>query len=70
MFVATAVCFWWGLVYGRYGRAGYGATVAYVMPAGTLLTALGLALFMAWMGKAARREKPVAAGRAPEGGMT
>lgn len=29
-FVATAVCFWWGLVYGRYGRAGYGAAVLYV----------------------------------------
>lgn len=26
-FVGTAVCFWSGLVYGRYGRAGYGASV-------------------------------------------
>ena len=24
-FVATAALFWWGLVHGRYGRAGYGA---------------------------------------------
>ena len=30
MFVATAVCFWWGLVYGRYGRAAYGASVLFV----------------------------------------
>lgn len=30
MFVGSAVCFWWGLVYGRYGRAGYGAAAFYV----------------------------------------
>jgi putative membrane protein len=30
MFVGTSVLFWWGLVYGRYGRAGYGASVFYV----------------------------------------
>ena len=29
-FVATAVLFWWGLVYGRYGRAAYGASALYV----------------------------------------
>jgi putative membrane protein len=29
-FVATSVCFWWGLVYGRYGRAAYGASALYV----------------------------------------
>jgi putative membrane protein len=29
-FVATAVFFWWGLVYGRYGRAAYGASVLWV----------------------------------------
>lgn len=29
-FVGTSVLFWWGLVYGRYGRAGYGASVFYV----------------------------------------
>lgn len=29
-FVATAVFFWWGLVYGRYGRLGYGASVLFV----------------------------------------
>jgi putative membrane protein len=30
VFVGTSVLFWWGLVYGRYGRAGYGASVFYV----------------------------------------
>lgn len=29
-FVGTALLFWWGLVYGRYGRAAYGASVLYV----------------------------------------
>jgi putative membrane protein len=29
-FVATAMLFWWGLVYGRYGRAGYGLSVLFV----------------------------------------
>jgi putative membrane protein len=30
IFVGTSALFWWGLVYGRYGRAGYGASVFYV----------------------------------------
>jgi putative membrane protein len=30
MFVGTAVLFWWGLIYGRYGRAAYGASALYV----------------------------------------
>lgn len=30
MFVGAAVLFWWGIVYGRYGRAGYGAAALYV----------------------------------------
>jgi putative membrane protein len=29
-FVGTAALFWSGLIYGRYGRAGYGASVFYV----------------------------------------
>ncbi len=29
-FFATAVLFWWTLVHGRYGRAGYGVGVAFV----------------------------------------
>lgn len=108
-FVGTAICFWWGLVYGRYGRVGYGAGVFYVfttvvhsgilgalvtfagtplypiyaapsaalgvdplgdqqvagllmwVPAGLVLTLLGLALFAAWMGEAERRSNTTAA---------
>jgi putative membrane protein len=30
MFVGTSMLFWWGLIYGRYGRAGYGASAFYV----------------------------------------
>ena len=100
MFVSTSVLFWWGLVYGRYGRAGYGAAVFYVfttaihtgilgalltfapspmygiyatpghhdplgdqqlaglvmwIPAGLLLTMIGVALFAAWLGESERR---------------
>jgi putative membrane protein len=29
-FMGTAVLFWWGLVYGRYGRVGYGVSVLFV----------------------------------------
>ena len=29
-FVGTAVLFWWGLIYGRYGRAAYGASAFFV----------------------------------------
>jgi cytochrome c2 len=105
MFVGTSALFWWGLLYGRYGRAGYGAAVFYVfttavhtgilgalvtfagtpiypsygptslaygtdpladqqvagllmwVPAGLILTFLGLALFVAWLGEADRRVK-------------
>ena len=105
MFVATAALFWWGMLSGRYGRAGYGAAVFYVfttvvhtgllgamltlapvplypiyataaarnghdaledqqlagllmwIPAGTILTALGIALCAAWLGEAARRQR-------------
>jgi putative membrane protein len=114
MFVGTAALFWWGMVYGRYGRAGYGAAVFYVftttvhtgllgailtlahsplypeyaataaahgmdpledqqlaglimwVPAGLVLTMLGIALFVAWLGEAERRarqaEAPAAGG--------
>ena len=105
MFVGTAVVFWYGMLYGRYGRAGYGAAVFYVfttavhtgilgaivtfartplysvylapaashginalgdqqvaglvmwIPAGLVLTTLGIALFAAWLGEAERRER-------------
>jgi putative membrane protein len=100
MFVSTSVLFWWGLIYGRYGRAGYGAAVFYVfttaihtgilgalltfapsplygvyatpghhdplgdqqlaglvmwIPAGLLLTMMGVGLFAAWLGESERR---------------
>jgi putative membrane protein len=103
-FVGTSILFWWGMLYGRYGRAGYGAAVFYVfttvvhtgalgafltfasspmypiygppgaargidvladqqlggllmwVPAGLVLTLLGIGLFSAWLGEAARRE--------------
>src|ERR1051325_394821 len=102
MFVGTAALFWWGMLYGRYGRAGYGAAVFYVfltavhtgilgamvtfsrtplysiygapaaahgvdqlvdqqragllmwIPAGIVMTLLGLALFAAWLGGSGR----------------
>jgi putative membrane protein len=104
MFIGTSALFWWGLIYGRYGRAGYGAGVFYVfttavhtgilgalltfagapiygsyvtasasrgadpladqqvagllmwVPAGIVLTLMGLALFLAWLGEADRRD--------------
>jgi putative membrane protein len=102
MFISTSVLFWWGLVYGRYGRAGYGAAVFYVfttaihtgilgamltfapsplygiyatpghrdplgdqqlaglvmwIPAGLLLTMMGVGLFAAWLGESERRSQ-------------
>jgi putative membrane protein len=30
MFVGSAAIFWWGLIYGRYGRVAYGASLLYV----------------------------------------
>jgi putative membrane protein len=105
MFVGTAVLFWWGVLYGRYGRAGYGAAAFFVfltvvhsgmlgaavalapsplypdyaasshahgvdpladqqlaglimwIPAGLILTVLGIGLFAAWLGEAGRRER-------------
>jgi putative membrane protein len=104
-FVGTSILFWWGVLYGRYGRAGYGAAVLYVfttavhtgllgaimtfagapfydvylspaaargidpladqqvagllmwVPAGFIFTALGIALFTAWLGEAERRSR-------------
>ena len=103
MFVGTAALFWWGMLYGRYGRAGYGTAVFFVfvtvvhtgilgamvtfsrtplypiyaapaaahgvdqlvdqqragllmwVPAGIVMTLLGLALFAAWLGEAERK---------------
>jgi putative membrane protein len=100
-FFVTAVIFWWALIYGRYGRLGYGVGVAFVfctmlytgllgatlsladhalyahaaptlkwgldpvedqqragllmwIPAAVIMTSLGLAIFAAWLGQAAR----------------
>ena len=112
MFVASAALFWWGLLYGRYGRAGYGAGVFYVfttvvhtgllgamltfagiplysayaapaarrgidalgdqqiagllmwIPAGIVLTLLGIALFAAWIGESERRQRRASPGSA------
>ena len=51
-FVATAALFWWGMLYGRYGRAGYGAAVFYVFTTtvhtgllGAILTLAGSPLY-------------------------
>jgi putative membrane protein len=101
-FFLTAVVFWWALIYGRYGRAGYGVGVAFVfftmlssgllgavlslgehalyahaeptlrwgidpvddqqragllmwVPGCLIMIAVGLAIFAAWLGQAARR---------------
>jgi putative membrane protein len=101
-FFLTAAFFWWSVVHGRYGRAGYGVSVVAVfvtvahtgllaaiitlapapiydtyarllgpralsdqqvaglvmwVPAGTLLAAVGLALFAAWLGESSRRAR-------------
>jgi putative membrane protein len=62
MFVASAAFFWWGLLYGRYGRAGYGAGVFYIFTTvvhtgllGAMLTFAGIPLYAAYAGPAARR---------------
>jgi putative membrane protein len=105
MFVGTSLLFWWGMLYGRYGRVGYGAAVFYVfltvvhtgilgamvtfarmplysayaapaaahgidplvdqqkagllmwIPAGLVMTLLGLGLFAAWLGESERRAR-------------
>ena len=45
MFVATSMLFWFGLLHGRYGRAGYGAAVFYVFTTAVHTGVLG-ALFL------------------------
>jgi putative membrane protein len=46
-FLLTAALFWWGMVHGRYGRAGYGAAVAYVFLTAVHSTVLGALLTVA-----------------------
>ena len=52
-FVVTAALFWWGMVEGRYGRAGYGVGVLYVFLTALHSTVLGALLTVAprtWYG--------------------
>ena len=46
-FVVTAALFWWGMVHGRYGRAGYGVGVLYVFMTALHSTLLGALLTIA-----------------------
>jgi putative membrane protein len=102
VFFVSAAVFWWALIYGRYGRAGYGVGVAFVfvtmlysgllgavlslgdhalyahaeptlrwgidpvddqrragllmwVPAGVIMTSVGLAILAAWLGQSAVR---------------
>ena len=40
-FLLTGTLFWWGMVHGRYGRAGYGVAVLYVFLTGVHSSLLG-----------------------------
>lgn len=46
-FLGTAGLFWWGMVYGRYGRLGYGIAVFYVFLTALHNTILGALLTIA-----------------------
>jgi putative membrane protein len=46
-FMVTASLFWWGMVHGQYGRAGYGVGVLYVFLTGLHSTILGALLTVA-----------------------
>jgi putative membrane protein len=46
-FIGTSMLFWWGLLNGHYGRAGYGAAVVYVFTTAVHTGALGAALAFA-----------------------
>ena len=46
-FVVTAALFWWGMIHGRYGRAGYGVGVLYVFLTALHSTLLGALLTIA-----------------------
>jgi putative membrane protein len=46
-FVGTAALFWWGMVHGRYGRAGYGVGLLYVFLTAVHSTVLGALLTVA-----------------------
>lgn len=70
MFFGRAALFWWSLLAGRYGRAGYGmaagadplsdqtlAGLIMWVPAGAILFVFGLALLAAWVAEAERRAR-------------
>jgi len=46
-FLITAALFWWGMIYGRYGRIGYGVGVFYVFVTAVHSSILGALLTMA-----------------------
>ena len=46
-FLLTAALFWWGMVYGRYGRLGYGVAIFYVFATALHNTLLGALLTIA-----------------------
>jgi cytochrome c oxidase assembly factor CtaG len=46
-FLLTAVLFWWGMIHGRYGRAGYGLAVLYVFLTAIHSSILGALLTVA-----------------------
>jgi putative membrane protein len=46
-FIGTSMLFWWGLLNGQYGRAGYGAAVVYVFTTAVHTGALGAAFAFA-----------------------
>jgi cytochrome c oxidase assembly factor CtaG len=61
-FVGTSALFWWGMLYGRYGRAGYGAAVFYVFTTvihtgilGAMVTFAGTLLYPIYAAPAAAR---------------
>jgi putative membrane protein len=65
-FVGTSALFWWGMLYGRYGRAGYGAAVLYVFTTavhtgilGALITFAGAPLYPAYAHPAAHGVDPL-----------
>jgi cytochrome c oxidase assembly factor CtaG len=47
MFIGTSVMLWWGLLFGRYGRAGYGAAVFYLFATAVHTGILGAMLTFA-----------------------
>jgi putative membrane protein len=64
-FLITAALFWWGMMHGRYGRAGYGAGVLYVF-----LTAVHSSILGALLAVATSVWYPANSAAAPRLGVT